>query len=50
MITNEKFDTIYHVLPKKPELWTIDDVGIWLKSINMERYQKDFGNKYFKQS
>ena len=43
MLGEEKFEVIYKVLPKKPELWTITDVETWLKSIHMERYKDDFG-------
>lgn len=39
---DERFETLFEVLPKKPESWTINDVLEWLKLINMEKYAAQF--------
>lgn len=39
---DERFETLFEVLPKKPESWTINDVLEWLKIINMEKYAAQF--------
>ena len=44
---DERFETLFEVLPKKPESWTINDVLEWLKLINMEKYAAQFSTLLF---
>ena len=41
-MAEERFRTLIDVLPKKPELWSMDDVEDWLKLIRMDRYLEKF--------
>ena len=48
MATSERFSSVYEVLPKKPELWSMDDVETWLKLIRMDTYANKFRKQNFK--
>jgi len=37
-----KFDALFEKIPKDPEVWTGDDVLVWLKLIGMEKYAENF--------
>lgn len=37
-----KFATLYEKIPKFPEVWTSDDITVWLDLIGMEKYAKNF--------
>lgn len=37
-----KFDALFEKIPKDPEVWTEDDVLVWLKLIGMEKYAENF--------
>ena len=36
------FEELYLILPKDPIKWTIDDVGEWLKFINLSQFIEIF--------
>ena len=37
-----KFEALYEKIPKFPEIWSTDDVLVWLKLIGMEKYSENF--------
>lgn len=37
-----KFASLYEKIPKDPEVWTMDDVQIWLNLIDLEDYADNF--------
>lgn len=45
MTSEERFTLLYETLPKKPELWTMDDVESWLMLIRMEKYLEKFSKR-----
>lgn len=38
-----KFDLLFDKIPKDPEVWSQEDVLLWLKLIGMEQYAENFG-------
>lgn len=48
-MSEERFESLSEELPKKPELWTMDDVETWLKLIRMDKYLDKF-SKHSKNS
>lgn len=45
MTTNlsvNKFATLIEKVPRFPEIWTCDEIKIWLEIIGMEKYTQNF--------
>lgn len=42
MSGEERYASLIEVLPKKPELWSMDDVESWLVLIRMDKYLEKF--------
>ncbi len=37
-----KFSTLIEKVPRFPEIWTSDEIRIWLEIIGMEKYTQNF--------
>ena len=47
MANEERYTKLIEVLPKRPEVWTMDDVETWLTEINMQQYKDQFSIRKF---
>lgn len=37
-----KYASLYEKIPKFPEMWTSEDIKVWLDIIGMEKYMQNF--------